>query len=67
MLNIYIYTVNSTANVVKSSFVGEDYETIDSDGEEDLENVWVTSHGKFHFALESLPQHLQFMHQLLKV
>lgn len=51
----------------KATLLGENDELIDSDAEEDQENVWITSHGKFHFSLDTLPQHLQFIHQLLKV
>ncbi|XP_052119474.1 protein unc-79 homolog isoform X4 [Frankliniella occidentalis] len=57
---------NATSSVTKAAIGGENEELIDSEGDEDQENVWVTSQGKFHFSLDALPQHLQFIHQLLK-
>ncbi len=58
---------SATSSVTKAAIAGETDEPIDSDGDDDQENVWVTSQGKFHFSLDALPQHLQFIHQLLKV
>lgn len=36
------------------------------DDSEDGENFWETSIGKFKFSLDSLPQPVQYIHQLLK-
>jgi hypothetical protein len=47
--------------------VGENDQPIDPGPEEELDDFWHTSVGKFRFSLEELPQHLQLIHELLKV
>jgi hypothetical protein len=47
--------------------VGDEDEQIDSGPEEELDDFWHTSVGKFRFSLDELPQHLQLIHELLKV
>ncbi|XP_055716676.1 protein unc-79 homolog isoform X6 [Phlebotomus papatasi] len=63
----------ATVQVAKPNLVGPGSEGDRSgDGEdggdelEDGEDFWHTSVGKFKFALDSLPQQLQYIHQLLK-
>ncbi|XP_073986418.1 UNC-79 domain-containing protein isoform X3 [Rhodnius prolixus] len=55
----------ATAQIAKPTLVGENDETIDS-GDEDMEDFWQTSVGKFRFTIDELPQQLQYIHQLLK-
>lgn len=52
--------------MAKPTLVGENDQTIDS-GDEDMEDFWQTSVGKFRFTIDELPQQLQYIHQLLKV
>uniref|UniRef100_A0A1B0CGN7 Protein unc-79 homolog n=2 Tax=Lutzomyia longipalpis TaxID=7200 RepID=A0A1B0CGN7_LUTLO len=64
----------ATVQVAKPKLVGPGSEG-DRSGEgedagdelEDGEDFWHTSVGKFKFALDSLPQQLQYIHQLLKL
>lgn len=60
--------------VAKPQIVGDSGEKIgecdDEEGDEELEDgddFWHTSVGKFKFSIDTLPQPLQYMHQLLKV
>ncbi|KAF6204812.1 hypothetical protein GE061_018974 [Apolygus lucorum] len=55
----------ATAQIAKPNLVGENDQTIDS-GDEDMEDFWQTSVGKFRFTIDELPQQLQYIHQLLK-
>ncbi|XP_024081973.1 protein unc-79 homolog isoform X2 [Cimex lectularius] len=55
----------ATAHVAKPTLVGENDETVES-GDEDMEDFWQTSVGKFRFTIDELPQQLQYIHQLLK-
>ncbi|XP_069937362.1 protein unc-79 homolog isoform X2 [Cherax quadricarinatus] len=58
---------HATANVALPSVVGEDDEPIDTTqhSDDDSDNFWVTSQGKFKFRIEELPPHLQVIHTLL--
>jgi len=47
--------------------VGENDQPIDPGPEEEWDDFWHTSVGKFRFSLDELPQHLQLIHELLKV
>ena len=60
-------TATATAQVARPTLVGENDQPIDPGPEEDLDDFWHTSVGKFHFSLDELPQHLQLIHELLKV
>lgn len=53
--------------MAKPNLVGENDQPIDIGQEDDLDDFWHTSVGKFRFSIDELPQHLQFIHQLLKV
>lgn len=57
----------ATAQVARPTLVGENDQPIDPGIEEDLDDFWHTSVGKFHFSLDELPQHLQLIHEFLKV
>ena len=60
-------TATATAQVDRPTLVGENDQPIDPVPEESLDDFWHTSVGKFRFTLEELPQHLQLIHELLKV
>lgn len=64
----------ATVQVAKPQIVGDSGEKIgecdDEEADEELEDgddFWHTSVGKFKFSIDTLPQPLQYMHQLLKV
>lgn len=50
----------------KPHLVGENDELLD-EPETDMDNFWHTSVGKFRFAIEDLPDQLQYIYKLLKV
>lgn len=52
------------AHVARATLVGEDDQVM-SDPEEDQENFWQTSEGRFRFVINELPAHLQLIHTLL--
>ncbi|XP_069685618.1 protein unc-79 homolog isoform X4 [Periplaneta americana] len=52
--------------VDRPTLVGENDQPIDPGPEDDLDDFWHTSAGKFRFAIDELPQHLQLIHELLK-
>ncbi|XP_068085270.1 protein unc-79 homolog [Anabrus simplex] len=56
----------ATVQVAKATLVGENDQPIEGGPDEDLDDFWHTSVGKFRFSLDELPQQLQFIHQLLK-
>lgn len=69
---MFIKTATATAQVSKPSLIiGPDVDKINestedlSDELEDGEDFWHTSVGKFKFALDTLPQPLQYIHKLL--
>lgn len=53
-------------SVQRPTLVGENDQPIDP-VDEDMDNFWHTSVGKFRFTIEELPQQLQFIHQILNV
>lgn len=57
----------ATAKVARPTLVGENDQPIDPGPEEELDDFWHTSVGKFRFSLDELPQYLQLIHELLKV
>lgn len=70
MFNIFVLAT-ATASVAKPQIIGDSAETIDGVPEdeelEDGEEFWQTSVGRFKFAIDQLPQPLQYIHQLLTV
>lgn len=54
----------ATAQVAQATLVGENDQLLEGP-EEDAENFWQTSEGKFHFVIEELPAHLQLLYTLL--
>ncbi|KAL3290395.1 hypothetical protein HHI36_023736 [Cryptolaemus montrouzieri] len=56
----------ATVQVAKPQVIGENDEPIEQDSNEDFDNFWQTSIGKFKFNFEDLPQPLQYINQLLQ-
>ncbi|RZF46360.1 hypothetical protein LSTR_LSTR011144 [Laodelphax striatellus] len=52
-------------SVQRHAVVGENDQPVDS-LDEDMDDFWPTSVGRFKFSIEELPQQLQFIHQVLK-
>jgi len=52
--------------VARATLVGEDDQVV-SDTDEDQENFWQTSEGRFRFVIAELPSHLQFLHTMLTI
>lgn len=70
----FIFVATATVQVAKPQLVGASGTEADKvtdlpedtvDDAEDGEDFWHTSVGKFKFALDTLPQPLQYIHQLL--
>ncbi|KAG8292810.1 Protein unc-79 [Homalodisca vitripennis] len=51
--------------VARPNLVGENDQPVDAP-EEDMDDFWHTSVGKFRFTIEELPHQLQYIHTLLK-
>lgn len=47
--------------------MNENDEPVEPGPDEDLENFWHTSMGKFKFAVADLPEQLQYIYELLMV
>lgn len=58
---------NGGANGSTGGGAGENGSVSDDEEDEDGEDFWHTSVGKFKFTLDQLPQPLQYIHQLLTV
>ncbi|XP_045481676.1 protein unc-79 homolog isoform X1 [Harmonia axyridis] len=56
----------ATVQVAKPQVIGENDEPIEQDSNDDFDNFWQTSVGKFKFNFDDLPQPLQYIHQLLQ-
>lgn len=74
--SIYHHTASATAQVAKPQLINtkteselnetfDESENLDDEAEEDGDDFWYTSVGKFKFTLDTLPQPLQYIHQLL--
>lgn len=61
------FLATATAQVAKPQVVNEEEVPIDVDVDDDSENYWYTTVGKFKFAVKDLPQPLQYIYQLLQV
>lgn len=57
----------ATVQVSKPNVVGENDGPVEPGPDDDLSDFWHTSVGKFRFTIDELPQHLQYIHQLLQV
>ncbi|KAK9889170.1 hypothetical protein WA026_004451 [Henosepilachna vigintioctopunctata] len=56
----------ATVQVAKPQVIGENDEPIEQDSNDEFDNFWQTSIGKFKFNFEDLPYPLQYIHQLLQ-
>lgn len=66
--DIYYYcTATATVSVAKPQIVGENDQPVINSPENELDDFWHTSVGKFRFTIEDLPEQLQYIHKLLKV
>ncbi|XP_020280656.1 protein unc-79 homolog isoform X3 [Pseudomyrmex gracilis] len=57
---------SATASVAKTQLIAENDEPTSPSAENDLDDFWHTSVGKFRFTIEELPEQLQYIHKLLK-
>lgn len=67
LTKVYRSIASATAQVMKPQLINENDEPIESGPDEDLENFWHTSLGKFKFAIADLPEQLQYIYELLMV
>ncbi|KAK0097709.1 hypothetical protein PV326_014335 [Microctonus aethiopoides] len=56
----------ATVNIDKPNIIGENDEPISPTMENELDDFWHTSVGKFRFNIDDLPEQLQYIHKLLK-
>ncbi|XP_074099660.1 UNC-79 domain-containing protein isoform X1 [Cotesia typhae] len=56
----------ATVNIDKPNIIGENDEPLTQSPENDADDFWHTTVGKFRFNLEDLPEPLQYIHKLLK-
>ncbi|XP_066589783.1 protein unc-79 homolog [Prorops nasuta] len=56
----------ATVSVEKPHLIGENDQPLNLSPENELDDFWHTSVGKFRFAIEDLPEQLQYIHKLLK-
>ncbi|XP_024935949.1 protein unc-79 homolog isoform X2 [Cephus cinctus] len=56
----------ATVNVEKPHLIGENDQPVNLSPENELDDFWHTSVGKFRFVIEDLPEQLQYIHKLLK-
>ena len=54
-------------SVAKPRIIGENDEPLNLSPENETDDFWHTSVGKFRFNIEDLPEQLQYIHKLLKV
>ncbi|KAG7202977.1 hypothetical protein KM043_010111 [Ampulex compressa] len=56
----------ATVSVAKPRLIGENDQPLNLSPENELDDFWHTSVGKFRFTIEDLPEQLQYIHKLLK-
>ncbi|XP_006613743.1 protein unc-79 homolog isoform X2 [Apis dorsata] len=56
----------ATVSVAKPRIIGENDEPLNLSPENETDDFWHTSVGKFRFNIEDLPEQLQYIHKLLK-
>ncbi|XP_076235457.1 UNC-79 domain-containing protein [Calliopsis andreniformis] len=56
----------ATASVEKARLIGENDQPLNLSPENETDDFWHTSVGKFRFNIEDLPEQLQYIHKLLK-
>lgn len=73
MLKLQNYSLSiatATASIAKPHILGDSSGGLSEETEADLEDgeeFWQTSVGRFKFSIHSLPQPMQYIHQLLTV
>lgn len=63
----FFTAATATVSVAKPQIVGENDQPVMLSPENELDDFWHTSVGKFRFTIEDLPEQLQYIHKLLKV
>ncbi|XP_012272273.1 protein unc-79 homolog [Orussus abietinus] len=56
----------ATVSVTRANLIGENDQLLTISPENELDDFWHTSVGKFRFTIEDLPEQLQYIHKLLK-
>ncbi|XP_046744184.1 protein unc-79 homolog isoform X3 [Diprion similis] len=56
----------ATVSIAKPQIVGENDQPVMTSPDNELDDFWHTSIGKFRFTIEDLPEQLQYIHKLLK-
>ncbi|KAF7993840.1 hypothetical protein HCN44_011109 [Aphidius gifuensis] len=56
----------ATVNVAKANLIGENDEPVSPIIENEMDDFWHTTMGKFRFNIEELPEQLQYIYKLLK-
>ncbi|XP_076392328.1 UNC-79 domain-containing protein isoform X5 [Megachile rotundata] len=56
----------ATVSVAKARLIGENDQPLNLSPENEADDFWHTSVGKFRFNIEDLPEQLQYIHKLLK-
>ena len=60
-------SATATVSVAKPRLIGENDQPLNLSPENETDDFWHTSVGKFRFNIEDLPEQLQYIHKLLKV
>lgn len=63
----FFFAATATVSVAKPRIIGENDEPLNLSPENETDDFWHTSVGKFRFNIEDLPEQLQYIHKLLKV
>lgn len=63
----FFFAATATVSVAKARIIGENDEPLNLSPENETDDFWHTSVGKFRFNIEDLPEQLQYIHKLLKV
>ncbi|XP_043278465.1 protein unc-79 homolog isoform X2 [Venturia canescens] len=56
----------ATVSIAKPHLIGENDQPVSLSPENELDDFWHTTVGKFRFVIEDLPEQLQYIHKLLK-
>lgn len=62
-----VVPATATASVEKARLIGENDQPLNLSPDNETDDFWHTSVGKFRFNIEDLPEQLQYIHKLLKV
>lgn len=53
-------------SIAKPNIIGENDQPLSPSPENEMDDFWHTTIGKFRFKIEDLPEHFQYIHKLLK-